>query len=388
MTPEEPVYVVAVLLLGAIVGSFLNVVIYRLPAGMSLGKPKSRCPRCETPLSAKDNIPVLGWLLLKGRCRYCSLPVAARYPVIEALCGGIFLLLMFGELLTGASNLPLRHPDHFAANPRFWLIWFAKPDLLAVYLFHCCLLLIVLAAAMIGYDGHRPAAKLRWFGIVTGLTVGTFWMSLRPVPAFPYPPALLEMNWMFVPNRHLIGISATGLLDGIAGVCGGIFVGCLAAWLLKSGTAPAPASGPAIRDGFIFVGTFLGWQAVGMLGVLAFPLLLLLKTTAKLSGRRLLKYASPAFFGLCAVFILTWQDLHVSSWMIGIFGWKFTQLIWWQDWLMTAAGLIVTAAVGRYGITVQTEECEPAAAQEPSSDAANLSDESPAPPEADQDNDS
>ena len=107
--------------LGACFGSSLNVVIYRLPAGMSLGKPKSRCPRCETPLSARDNIPVLGWMMLRGKCRYCSLPIAGRYPLIEATCGAVVLALLFGELLTGAANLPLRHPDHFHVNPGFWL---------------------------------------------------------------------------------------------------------------------------------------------------------------------------------------------------------------------------------------------------------------------------
>jgi leader peptidase (prepilin peptidase)/N-methyltransferase len=66
-----------------VVGSFLNVVIYRLPAGQSIVFPGSHCPRCAAPIRPKDNIPVLGWLLLGGRCRDCGEPIAVRYPLVE-----------------------------------------------------------------------------------------------------------------------------------------------------------------------------------------------------------------------------------------------------------------------------------------------------------------
>src|SRR5689334_845713 len=72
---------------GAIVGSFLNVVAYRLPRGESLLRPGSRCPECETPIKPYDNVPVLGWLLLRGRCRACGARIAWRYPVVEAITG-------------------------------------------------------------------------------------------------------------------------------------------------------------------------------------------------------------------------------------------------------------------------------------------------------------
>jgi prepilin signal peptidase PulO-like enzyme (type II secretory pathway) len=70
-------------LFGAVVGSFLNVVIYRLPAGESVVFPGSRCPRCGSPIRPWDNIPVLGWLLLRGRCRDCRDAIALRYPLVE-----------------------------------------------------------------------------------------------------------------------------------------------------------------------------------------------------------------------------------------------------------------------------------------------------------------
>ncbi|MBO7762106.1 MAG: prepilin peptidase [Clostridia bacterium] len=70
---------------GLCVGSFLNVVIYRLPLGMSLAKPASHCPRCGYRLKASDNIPVLSYLLLRGRCRACRAPISPRYTIVELL---------------------------------------------------------------------------------------------------------------------------------------------------------------------------------------------------------------------------------------------------------------------------------------------------------------
>jgi leader peptidase (prepilin peptidase)/N-methyltransferase len=70
---------------GLITGSFLNVVAYRLPRGESLVSPGSRCPSCETPVKPYDNLPVLGWLLLRGRCRACGEHISPRYPIVEAL---------------------------------------------------------------------------------------------------------------------------------------------------------------------------------------------------------------------------------------------------------------------------------------------------------------
>lgn len=75
-----------VILVGLCVGSFLNVVIARVPKGESIVRPRSRCPRCRKPIAGYDNIPVLSWLLLRGKCRNCGLPISARYPLVEILC--------------------------------------------------------------------------------------------------------------------------------------------------------------------------------------------------------------------------------------------------------------------------------------------------------------
>src|SRR5579872_841313 len=83
-------YIIFLFAIGACIGSFLNVVVYRLPRGMSLISPPSHCPKCEARLAWYDNIPVFGWIFLRGKCRYCSEGISPRYPIIEAITGSFF----------------------------------------------------------------------------------------------------------------------------------------------------------------------------------------------------------------------------------------------------------------------------------------------------------
>ncbi|MFZ0251918.1 MAG: prepilin peptidase [Acidimicrobiales bacterium] len=76
--------------LGLAVGSFLNVVIYRVPRGESIVSPRSSCPSCGKPIRGFDNIPVVSWVLLRGRCRQCQAPISPRYPLVEASCAALF----------------------------------------------------------------------------------------------------------------------------------------------------------------------------------------------------------------------------------------------------------------------------------------------------------
>ena len=108
---------------GAIVGSFLNVVVYRLPRKESLLHPNSRCPECGTPIKPYDNVPVLGWLWLRGRCRACGTHISARYPLVEAVTGllcaacvlrfgadsDVWLPLVFVLLLVPITLIDLDH---------------------------------------------------------------------------------------------------------------------------------------------------------------------------------------------------------------------------------------------------------------------------------------
>jgi len=82
--------VVVLGVLGLLVGSFLNVVIYRVPIGKSIVTPPSACPRCGNHIKPWDNIPVISWLLLRGRCRHCAEPISIRYPIVELITGLLF----------------------------------------------------------------------------------------------------------------------------------------------------------------------------------------------------------------------------------------------------------------------------------------------------------
>jgi leader peptidase (prepilin peptidase)/N-methyltransferase len=103
----EPLLVAAFACLGLAVGSFLNVCIHRLPAGGSVARPPSRCPRCGYLLRWYDNIPIVSYLLLRGRCRGCQGPISLRYPVVELVTMVIFLvhLYFFGWTLLMAVRL-------------------------------------------------------------------------------------------------------------------------------------------------------------------------------------------------------------------------------------------------------------------------------------------
>ncbi len=84
-------------ILGAMIGSFLNVVAYRLPRSKSLVTPGSQCPGCDTPIKPYDNVPVLGWLLLRGRCRTCRTAISPRYPAVEALTAALAVAVILVE---------------------------------------------------------------------------------------------------------------------------------------------------------------------------------------------------------------------------------------------------------------------------------------------------
>src|SRR5437899_2437299 len=90
---------------GLVLGSFLNVCIYRMPRELSVVTPRSACPACGKPIAAYDNIPVLSWLLLRGKCRNCRAPISPRYAVVELLTGILFALSCFmaGPTLTAVK---------------------------------------------------------------------------------------------------------------------------------------------------------------------------------------------------------------------------------------------------------------------------------------------
>jgi leader peptidase (prepilin peptidase)/N-methyltransferase len=135
---------VIALMLGCILGSFYNVVIYRLPAGQSIVQPGSRCPSCGNAIAAYDNIPMMSYLLLGGKCRRCKAPISVRYPLIEGISGLLALLLF----------------RRYGLHPQ-----------LAIEFIFCSLLLII---AMIDLDTFLIPDILSLSGIVLGLAFSFF----------------------------------------------------------------------------------------------------------------------------------------------------------------------------------------------------------------------
>ncbi|HEY3715517.1 MAG TPA: prepilin peptidase [Jatrophihabitantaceae bacterium] len=99
-----PVLITAIALLGLAVGSFLNVVIHRVPAAQSVIRPTSRCPSCANRILARHNVPVLSWLLLRGKCAQCQASISVRYPVVELTTAGLFVALAVH--VAGLGRLP------------------------------------------------------------------------------------------------------------------------------------------------------------------------------------------------------------------------------------------------------------------------------------------
>jgi leader peptidase (prepilin peptidase) / N-methyltransferase len=106
--------------LGLAIGSFLNVVAHRVPAGLSVVSPPSACPRCGHAITARDNVPIVSWLLLRGACRSCRAPISLRYPVVEAITGVVFLIVSVRFAPAFLDEL-LRSPQLAAAAGLEWI---------------------------------------------------------------------------------------------------------------------------------------------------------------------------------------------------------------------------------------------------------------------------
>jgi len=224
--------------LGLVVGSFLNVVIARVPAGESIVRPGSRCPRCHHPLAWFENVPVLAWLFLRGRCRSCRAGISFRYPMVELLTAGLFMAswARFGAswsflralLLVGfAVPLAFIDLDH-------WLLPFelTLPGLAVG----------ILSSALLGWDGLRDSVLgalaafcffwgLQWFVRLLlrkeGLGAGDKWLA-----------ALLGA---FLGWQPLFGVL---LLSNVQGA----LVGSLLL-LFRGRAGPAPAAVPEAVTG-------------------------------------------------------------------------------------------------------------------------------------------
>lgn len=170
-----PLVVVLAGVLGLMIGSFLNVVVHRVPAGESVVSPPSSCPGCGHEIRARDNVPVLSWLLLRGRCRDCAAPISARYPLVEAGTGVAFavtawrftdpVVLLAALVVVGAGiGLALIDLEHQRLP-------FAITRVMTILV-----VLVVVGGAATGADVDWAAVAvsvLIWTGLYAGLHYGS-----------------------------------------------------------------------------------------------------------------------------------------------------------------------------------------------------------------------
>lgn len=208
-------------LLGLAIGSFLNVVVWRVPRGESLLVPASACPRCAHPIRPRDNVPVASWLLLGGRCRDCGEPISARYPIVEAATAAAFVAVTLGTLLWS--------PERVAALPALLV-----------------LAALSIALALIDIDTHRlpNAIVLPAYPAVAALLIlasalgagGADWPALARAAvggvllfAFYFLLVLISPRGMGMGDVKLAGV--LGLYLGWFGWAS-LIVGAFAAFLL------------------------------------------------------------------------------------------------------------------------------------------------------------
>lgn len=175
--------VVAVALLGLAVGSFVNVVVHRVPAGLSLVSPGSHCPHCDHPIRVRHNVPVLGWLVLRGRCADCSSRISVRYPLVEL--GTAVLFVVTGLRLAQLHRLPAAPAYLYlaAAGVALALIDAGSrrlPDAIVLPSYPVLLLLLTGASAVSG----------DWVALLRGVAAGAASLVVYLVIWFAFPAGM------------------------------------------------------------------------------------------------------------------------------------------------------------------------------------------------------
>lgn len=282
-------------LLGANIGSFLNVVAWRLPQGLSVVPGDSRCPSCEKGILRRDNVPIVGWLFLGGECRNCRAPISSRYPTVEAITGGPFLLLFLLELISGGANLPLRPINSYRGV--LWIIMYPRWDLISLYLYHCFVFCCLLTWTLMLCDGSRISHRMKIFCVGVTVITPLIWNHLWLVPVDLFPWASTAYFGIHG-SPSLISIS----LGMLAGVILSLGLAAVAIRLARR-TAPQPRTTSKILL-LALIGLAFGWQAV-----------LLIFVTAELLRRVpvLENFASHAKAAICLMAV---AGIHHCLWRI------------------------------------------------------------------------
>jgi leader peptidase (prepilin peptidase)/N-methyltransferase len=261
-----------------------------MPEGKSIVHPGSYCPRCQHPVRGYDNIPVLSWLILRGRCRDCRAPISPRYPLVEATGALLFLVIAVCEVTLRATNLP----GHAGPAATF--------DTWAIAAYHLSLLCALLCVALIAYDRKRVPWRLTAVILGVGLVAAAVLPLLQPVSLTGKLSGQAGMGRM------------EGLATGLAGGATGLLFGA-AAWpaaLTRRGRR-SDARVSASLHGAVLTGTFLGWQAV--VGIAAAVVIFHTIVVAALCrvGKRPL-WLWPALLALTTLgYICIWD--RIAAWL-------------------------------------------------------------------------
>jgi leader peptidase (prepilin peptidase)/N-methyltransferase len=243
---------------GANLGSFLNVVAYRVPQGRSVVFGGSHCPVCGRAIRPWHNLPVVGWLMLGGRCRDCLVQIPFRYPLVEALAAVVIGSVAAVELLSGGINLPVGNQISHEAWWRGVDGLLLRPNwrLVAICLLHVAGLATLLAWALIERDRQRLPSGW-WLGTLTlllAVSVGVPWLQPASLTA-------LGDQLNLVATSPLPAWQAAGLVG---------LVGMLTGWLVGALLRELGLTGELARQGLALIGGLCGWQAALTTAVLWF----------------------------------------------------------------------------------------------------------------------
>lgn len=210
---------------GACVGSLINVLAYRLPRGIGVVTPPSRCPACSTRLRWKDNIPIFGWLFVRGKCRYCKAPISPEYPLIELLAASLFATFFIawylipaysgtssGFEVLGLDLSTMRHDwaevDRHNGVPRY------SAPMFAIVLF---LLGSLFAMTLTDLKTTMIPLVLPWFATLAGVLIHTGYGVFLSVKGLEYPMPSRDMSWNWPIPTY--GWASVGIgIGGVAGV--------------------------------------------------------------------------------------------------------------------------------------------------------------------------
>ena len=293
---------------GSCFGSFMNVVAYRLPLGMSVILPSSQCPRCNHPIRAIHNIPVIGWLLLKGKCYDCHLPIAFRYPLVEMSIGILFVLMAF-------LGTALR-PDHWV---EYAVLGLRTPtDMTSHWIgygFQMLLLCTLISAALIRWERRQIPAQVFYVSLLIGLATPVIYPTIRAVP--------------LTTESLMIGPAWMALAEGLFGAVAGTGLGLCHVTHDRRGSKN-------ITLALATVGTFLGFQLVAVVAVLAAAVhLSASKWYANSDGRSKIPWIVFAF--LATALCIVWTP----HWVRGMEMMARRYLLW--SWMAVAMVLYLTA---------------------------------------------